>query len=73
MRRTALFALAAFVVALPAFADEAETKTLFDDGVHALQQERPNEAIASFEPSAFQCNTASRPWSSAPRRNASQE
>ncbi|HEY1955807.1 MAG TPA: hypothetical protein VGH28_09340 [Polyangiaceae bacterium] len=39
------------LLALPAFGAEepSETKKLFDDGVHALQQERPNEAIASFE------------------------
>ena len=61
--RRAFLALFVFLLATPALAvggsaaggtphaleEPSETKKLFDDGVHALQQERPNEAIASFE------------------------
>jgi len=42
-------ALFAVVSARGAPEDAADTKKLFDDGVHALQLERPNEAVASFE------------------------
>jgi hypothetical protein len=60
MRRAALLAVAAVLLAVPLVAgaaagappqagDAADTKQLFDDGVRALQQERPNDAVASFE------------------------
>jgi hypothetical protein len=44
-----VFAVAALLVATSARADDAETQSLFHDGVTALRDEKPNEAIASFE------------------------
>ncbi len=45
------FSLAALLVSGTAWsqADADDTGKLFADGVHALEQERPNEAVASFE------------------------
>lgn len=58
MRRGALLIVAAALVGLllagsagaaPDSEGPSDTKQLFDDGVTALKQERPNEAVASFE------------------------
>lgn len=48
MRKGALIVIA-MLVASPLHADDTETNTLFADGLSALKDERPNEAVASFE------------------------
>jgi hypothetical protein len=49
MKRLLLVSMMMLVAPPIARADDNETKTLFADGVRALQEERPNDAVASFE------------------------
>jgi hypothetical protein len=50
MKLVAAMALfAALAAPSLARADDSETSKLFEDGVHALAEERPNDAVASFE------------------------